>query len=84
MKIIKKVVILGIAVLCVLSCTQDIVGDILIERQEPANVDKVYKEVILTATAADAESATKTTRGTNGESLWSPGDAINLFYGPTD
>ena len=84
MKILKHLTILGIAAMCVLSCTKDIVGDVLSEREQPADGEKVLREVILTATAADAVPDTKTQRGADGSSLWSPGDAINLFYGPSE
>jgi len=84
MKILKHLTILGIAVLSVLSCTQEIVSDAVLGRQDDtAAGEKILKEVILTATA-DADMDTKTVRGTDGSSLWSPGDAINLFYGPTE
>ena len=84
MKILHYLTILGISIVCVLSCTREITNDTLDDLSQSNGREKVLKEVVLTATAADTNPDTKSTRGANGEFLWSPGDEINLFYGPTE
>lgn len=84
MKTHRLLTILWVAVLFTASCTQGMEGDGLDSRsQDRSRPEVTTREVILTATAADTNPGTKSTRGTGGEFLWSPGDEINLFYGPT-
>lgn len=65
-------VLLAISTLLIVGCT--------VEQPEPT-VDVGQKEITITAYRSD-ESETKTQRDeSNGAVLWTPGDAISLFYG---
>jgi len=84
MKTHQLLSVLWISVLSVISCTQINEGNGVDGRSQDRSQQEITtQEVILTATAADSSPCTKSTRGANGEFLWSPGDEINLFYGPT-
>lgn len=69
------------ALLALASCTQEIEGDAL-DTHDQAR--QTHQAVTLDAYDADAALATKTERAEDGSVLWSPGDAINLFYGASE
>ena len=69
------------ALVWLVSCTQEI-ADNGVDSRERARQNTTSQEVILNAFDADATLSTKTVRDeSTGGVLWSPGDAINLFYG---
>ncbi len=71
------------ALLSLVSCTQEM-ADNGVDSRERARQNTTSQEVILNAFDADAALSTKTVRDeSTGGVLWSPGDAINLFYGPS-
>ena len=41
------------------------------------------QEIRITAGIGDADPSTRTSISSNGKVLWSPGEAINIFYGPS-
>lgn len=69
------------ALLALASCTQEIEGDVLDAKDQAR---QTLQAVTLDAYDADAALATKTERAENGSVLWTPGDAINLFYGASE
>lgn len=80
MKRLVFALLLGLASLGIISCTQEMEGTGLDSREQAGKLQKVSQHLVVQASLADEEPSTKTELDADGKFMWSPGDQINLIF----